>query len=240
VFLGYSSLHKGFKCLEPSSGRVYISHDVVFDENVFPFSEMHSNAGAHLRQEILLLPNHLLNPGDAISGPDVTDDQPGSSSSSVLQDSTKNSKENDASRVQIPSDNGVFFQPPPGAASQADTPAPAEALGGVESQADFPAVPRAARGAPATAPSPSAPTSPSLPRLHPPTASTHGGTPRRIRLVRLVTSTAAPPRLEDLLRLVQHLKLLCYLQHLKLLCHLQIFCLHHLKLSALEPVCKVV
>jgi hypothetical protein len=147
----------------------------VFDENVFPFSEMHSNAGARLQQEILLFPNHLLNPGDAIFGPDVTDDKPGSSSSSVLQDSTKNSKENDASTAQITSDNGVFFQSPPGAASQADTSAPAEASGGVESQADFPAVRRATRGAPATAPSPSAPASPSSPRLHPPTASTRGG-----------------------------------------------------------------
>jgi hypothetical protein len=35
-FLGYSNLHKGFKCLEPSTGRVYISRDVVFDEHVFP------------------------------------------------------------------------------------------------------------------------------------------------------------------------------------------------------------
>lgn len=27
VFLGYSSHHKGFKCLDPSEGRVYISRD---------------------------------------------------------------------------------------------------------------------------------------------------------------------------------------------------------------------
>jgi hypothetical protein len=37
VFLGYSSQHKGYKCLHIPSNRVYISHDVVFDENVFPF-----------------------------------------------------------------------------------------------------------------------------------------------------------------------------------------------------------
>jgi hypothetical protein len=64
VFLGYSSLHKGFKCLDISTGRIYISRDVVFDENCFPFADLHPNAGAQLRQEILLLPSHLCNPRD--------------------------------------------------------------------------------------------------------------------------------------------------------------------------------
>jgi histone deacetylase 1/2 len=62
VFLGYSSMHKGFKCLEVSTGRVYISRDVVFDESEFPFSKLHPNAGARLREEISLLPLNLLNP----------------------------------------------------------------------------------------------------------------------------------------------------------------------------------
>jgi hypothetical protein len=35
---------------------VYISRDIVFDETVFPFSSLHSNAGARLREEINLLP----------------------------------------------------------------------------------------------------------------------------------------------------------------------------------------
>ena len=57
AFLGYSNLHKGFKCLDISTGRVYISRDVVFDEGVFPFASLHKNAGARLRPETLLLPN---------------------------------------------------------------------------------------------------------------------------------------------------------------------------------------
>lgn len=61
AFLGYSNLHKGFKCLDISTSRIYISRDVVFDENVFPFSELCSNAGATLRSQIELLPSHLFN-----------------------------------------------------------------------------------------------------------------------------------------------------------------------------------
>jgi hypothetical protein len=61
VFLGYSHMHKGVKCLDIASGRVYISRDVVFDETVFPFASLHSNAGRRLRQEILLLPESLQN-----------------------------------------------------------------------------------------------------------------------------------------------------------------------------------
>jgi histone deacetylase 1/2 len=60
AFLSYSNLHKGYKCLDIQSGRVYISRDVIFDEEVFPFSTLHSNAGARLRAEIALLPSGLV------------------------------------------------------------------------------------------------------------------------------------------------------------------------------------
>jgi histone deacetylase 1/2 len=52
VFIGYSNMHKGFKCLDPSNGRVYISRDVIFDEQVFLFASLRPNAGARLRAEI--------------------------------------------------------------------------------------------------------------------------------------------------------------------------------------------
>jgi hypothetical protein len=53
-------VHKGYKCLEISTRRIYISMDIVFDEDVFPFAELHSNVGARLRTRINLLPSTLL------------------------------------------------------------------------------------------------------------------------------------------------------------------------------------
>jgi hypothetical protein len=38
---------------------IHISHDIVFDEIVFPFASLHSNVGARLCQEIELLPLSL-------------------------------------------------------------------------------------------------------------------------------------------------------------------------------------
>jgi hypothetical protein len=67
VFIGYSPLHRGVKCLDVSTGRIYISRDVVFDENVFPFAPLHPNAGAILRKEILLLREGVQNLDDHVS-----------------------------------------------------------------------------------------------------------------------------------------------------------------------------
>lgn len=55
--------------MDTSTRRVYISRDVIFDEDVFPFASLHENAGARLRHEISLLPKHLLstNPGGVSS-----------------------------------------------------------------------------------------------------------------------------------------------------------------------------
>jgi hypothetical protein len=66
-------MHKGFKCLDIPTGYVYISRDVIFDENVFPFAHLHSNVGAHLQTEINLLPPTLLNPDFTTRGSEITD-----------------------------------------------------------------------------------------------------------------------------------------------------------------------
>lgn len=46
VFMGYSDKHKGYRCLQ-SSGRIYFSRHVVFDENNFPcapYYDSHNDA----------------------------------------------------------------------------------------------------------------------------------------------------------------------------------------------------
>lgn len=43
VFYGYSLNHHGYMCLDPFMGNVFISQQVVFDENSFPsMSRIHS------------------------------------------------------------------------------------------------------------------------------------------------------------------------------------------------------
>jgi histone deacetylase 1/2 len=61
VFLGYSSLHKGYKCLHVPTNRVYISRDVVFDENVFPFSQLPSTSPPPTPSTHLLHPDQFDN-----------------------------------------------------------------------------------------------------------------------------------------------------------------------------------
>lgn len=38
IFLGYSTQHKGFCCLDPVTSRIYISRHAQFNESIFPFA----------------------------------------------------------------------------------------------------------------------------------------------------------------------------------------------------------
>lgn len=73
VFLGYSNQYKRFKCLDPKAGCIYISRDVIFDEQVFPFASLHPNASAQLRDELALLPDILMNPSCSSGGAQISD-----------------------------------------------------------------------------------------------------------------------------------------------------------------------
>jgi hypothetical protein len=101
---------KGFKCLDISAGCIYISHDVVFDEGVYPFSKLHPNARARLWEEISLLPSHLLMPvphssydGVCLTNNPCLIDFPNHASESAdgtgnSEEGGENSDENDADR----------------------------------------------------------------------------------------------------------------------------------------------
>jgi transposase InsO family protein len=52
VFLGYSISHKGYKCFHISTGRTYISRDVIFLEAQFPFQQI-QNPVSHSTPSIL-------------------------------------------------------------------------------------------------------------------------------------------------------------------------------------------
>ena len=44
VFLGYNDKYKGYRCIYPPTGRVYISRHIIFDELSFPFETIYKDA----------------------------------------------------------------------------------------------------------------------------------------------------------------------------------------------------
>ena len=42
IFLGYTSSHKGYRCLDIKTNKVIISRHLTFDENIFPYASQHT------------------------------------------------------------------------------------------------------------------------------------------------------------------------------------------------------
>jgi hypothetical protein len=93
---------KGVKCLDVSTGRIYVSRDVVFDEAVFPFKDLHPNAGALLRKEIILLDKTLYNveQGDEIVDDSTLTNPTNSVSQCLQQFAGENPVQNDQGLMQ--------------------------------------------------------------------------------------------------------------------------------------------
>ncbi|KAG7594152.1 Reverse transcriptase RNA-dependent DNA polymerase [Arabidopsis thaliana x Arabidopsis arenosa] len=53
VFIGYNDKYKGYRCVYPPTGRVYISRHVIFDEQVYPFAEDYAQFHAAAKTSIL-------------------------------------------------------------------------------------------------------------------------------------------------------------------------------------------
>jgi hypothetical protein len=125
VFIGYSPHHKGIKCLHTSTDRVYISRDVAFDENFFPFASLNPNVGKCHKDEILLLPfdspsitsnNGVANVDDYMTlpyVPSVTNPLPDAPKNVVHGDTTSHmhtTGENSGSNhAAMPENNPVFY-----------------------------------------------------------------------------------------------------------------------------------
>ncbi|PKU60279.1 Retrovirus-related Pol polyprotein from transposon TNT 1-94 [Dendrobium catenatum] len=62
VFIGYASSQKGYRCLNPKTGKVYVSRHVIFNEAVFPYHQsdygLTQNSTQNFVPPLLLVPTH--------------------------------------------------------------------------------------------------------------------------------------------------------------------------------------
>ena len=98
IFLGYSAFHHGYRCLSLTSGRIYISRDVIFQEHVYPVKEQ----PVIINQEI----NH--SPSLLGSMPTGQSSHPSTNSSLVVSTSSEQPEDDQSS----PIDSGIHNSSP--------------------------------------------------------------------------------------------------------------------------------
>jgi hypothetical protein len=77
IFIGYSTSHHGYKCLDRTTNRVYIARHVLFNEQVFPYQNLQSSTSGAATTPItssglLHLPNQHLSTFGTSTRPDTS------------------------------------------------------------------------------------------------------------------------------------------------------------------------
>jgi len=110
VFLGYSQNHKGYKCLHLESDRMYISRDVIFHEDRFPFSKVSPISESPSVPPPIVLPPSLFPPPSTTICPSASPPILSSSPSHSL--STPDSSTHSPAVSSMPCSTSFADQPP--------------------------------------------------------------------------------------------------------------------------------
>src|ERR1044072_7540807 len=115
VFLGYSTSHKGYKCLT-QEGKLLISKDVIFDETTFPYSSLFSTQSAPSPPSLNPVLSSIPVPQPSISlpnPPQITTNNVPLSSPSSDQFSIPGHSENNSSSNDFSSAVPIMSSPDP-------------------------------------------------------------------------------------------------------------------------------
>ncbi|PKU62356.1 Retrovirus-related Pol polyprotein from transposon TNT 1-94 [Dendrobium catenatum] len=94
VFIGYASAQKGYRCLDPKTGKVYISRHVIFNEAIFPYHQpdlgLQQNSSNNFIPPLLLVPTIINQPHTSTQSANTPSRQSYHASPQVLHPTTDN------------------------------------------------------------------------------------------------------------------------------------------------------